>query len=136
MNVIKPSECTPLFFKGRKVSPVFLCKNIPAFPELSALRKVSCLYSDVREQDSTGGNTDDRSVLTPLNPDAVAFPSLVCGRKCAECGFDHLRRTVRTHVRSCECKLTTEPSLLNTDVWVSRIGECFPAVSWKRVESK
>lgn len=46
------------------------------------LGKVSCLYSDVREQDSPGGNTDDRTVLTPLNPNAVAFPnSVVCVKK-------------------------------------------------------
>lgn len=48
---------------------------------MSALGKVSCLYSDAREQDSTGGNTDDRTALTQLNPNAVAFPkSVVCVR--------------------------------------------------------
>lgn len=48
---------------------------------MSALGKVSCLYFDVREQDSTDGNTDERTVLTPLNPNAVVFPnSLVCVR--------------------------------------------------------
>lgn len=40
-----------------------------------ALGKLSCLYSDVREQDSTGGSTDDSTVLTPPNPKAVAFPN-------------------------------------------------------------
>lgn len=34
---------------------------------MSAQCKASCLYSDVREQDSTGGNIDDRTLLTLLN---------------------------------------------------------------------
>lgn len=37
--------------------------------------KASCLDSDVREQDSTCGNTDDRTVLTPVNLKAVGFPN-------------------------------------------------------------
>lgn len=110
---------------------------------MSALGKVSCLYFDVREQDSTDGNTDERTVLTPLNPNAVVFPnSLVCVRNSLgflgvwKCGFIHLHRTVRTHVRSCKCKLITEPSLLNTDVWVSKIRACFWSVETCREKVK
>lgn len=48
---------------------------------MSALCKASCLDSDVREQDSTCGNTDDRAQLTPVNLKAVGFPysTWLCG---------------------------------------------------------
>ena len=41
---------------------------------LSGLWKASCLDCDVREQDRPCGNTDDRTLLTPVNLKAVGFP--------------------------------------------------------------
>lgn len=72
-----------LQFWGKSVHDGYVaCKSVPLWEHfhflwvVSALGKVSCLYSDVREQDSTGGNTDDRTVLTPLNPQKLRlFPT-------------------------------------------------------------
>lgn len=74
-----------------KRSCVILCRSIRRlWPRMwgcrlvSALCEASCLCSDVREQDSAGGNTDDRTLLTLLNlrtaapvrsPDSHSKPS-------------------------------------------------------------